>query len=134
MDDILQAEKNTQSAAKNSGCCGAAPGIRILETTPIPEPPKTPCCGANPGETMASDGAIGTDRSSGVLKSTSFWGWGFAGLIGIAIMAAGTDCHGYETAFNRLCDALQSAAQTPRSSVSLRGICSPSRRQNRYPS
>ena len=90
MDDALQAEKNTQSATKNSGCCGVAPGIQILETAPIPEPPKTPCCSADPGETTASEGAIGTDWSSGVLRSTSFWGWGFAGLIGIAIMAVGT--------------------------------------------
>jgi uncharacterized membrane protein YraQ (UPF0718 family) len=90
MDDVLQAEKNTQRAAKNSDCCGATPGIQIFETAPIPKPSSTPCCGTDPGETMASGGVIETDRSSGVLKSTSFWGWGFAGLIGIAIMAAGT--------------------------------------------
>jgi len=90
MDDVLQADKNTQSTAKNSDCCGVTPGIQILETAPILESSSTPCCGADPGETMASGGVIGTDRSSGVLKSTSFWGWGFAGLIGIAIMAGGT--------------------------------------------
>ena len=90
MDDILQAEKNRQSVSKNSCCCGAAPGIRILETAPIPKSSAMPCCGAGAGEITDFQGASGMDRALGVLKSTSFWGWGFAGLIGIAVMAAGT--------------------------------------------
>jgi len=89
MDDILTAEKNTQDASKNPGCCGAAPGIRILQSAPIPEPSTTPCCNVAPGEKASSGGALGTDGSFNVLKSGSFWGWGFAGLAAMAVLAAG---------------------------------------------
>jgi uncharacterized protein len=88
MENILQAGKSTQNTVKNPGCCGTAPGIQILETAP--EPAASPCCGSQPGETAASDNNIGTGRSSNVLKSGSFWGWVFAGLMGITTLAAGS--------------------------------------------
>jgi uncharacterized protein len=90
MSDILQAKNIGQSDGKGSGCCGTAPGIQILGSAPVTEPSSTPCCGADSGKTTASGGAIETDRSPGALKSASFWGWGFAGLIGIATMAGVT--------------------------------------------
>ena len=88
MDDTVQAQKKDQKSAGATGCCGSTPGLQIMETKPVQGSSETPCCGSPSGDTAISNSANAADTaiSSIATKSTAFWIWGFAGLVGITIL------------------------------------------------
>jgi uncharacterized membrane protein YraQ (UPF0718 family) len=91
MDDMRQRKKNNQKDVKKSGCYGTTPGVQIIDSAPIPEPPAKPCCAASSGGTNAfGKRTTGTPSSSVARKPAYYWVWGVAGLIGITVLVLST--------------------------------------------
>ena len=90
MDNMRQSKTNNQKDVRKSGCCGTKPGIQILDSFSIPQPPAKPCCAASSEGTEGSGkGTTGTPSSSVARKLAYYWLWGFAGLIGITVLILG---------------------------------------------
>ena len=84
VDDTPGKEKNAYQPMETKACCETAAGGTIMESLPLENPSPGSCCGGFSNE------ATLTPASDPAKKIRSPWVWGSAGLLGLAILAAGT--------------------------------------------
>ena len=69
----------------SGGCCESESGLQIMESIPAKISDETPCCGGDSKQTAFPTASNEGDSimPSAEKRTTAFWVWGLAGLVGI---------------------------------------------------